>query len=153
MSCRRRSCRAHGTCMVIAYSKRTDQPDKVANPARGPQIRENDFSQSPFAPANLASRDGSGSPAPRQPARLHTQAESGAYLRDSSRVPRRRPCNHLNRHPPSGLSRPSLLGHAIAYRWRCSLMPRVRTGTVEPVKLFDKVVPNVCCLGRSPWTN
>ena len=28
-----------------------------------------------------------GSPVPRQPARFHTEAESGAYLRDSSRVP------------------------------------------------------------------
>ena len=36
-------------------------------------------------------RDGFGRPVPRQPAHLHTQAESGAYLRDSSRVPRRRP--------------------------------------------------------------
>ena len=40
---------------------------------------------------NLVSRDGFSRPVPRQPARLHTQAESGAYLRDSSRVPRRRP--------------------------------------------------------------
>ena len=39
---------------------------------------------SEFAPKNLVSRDGFGSPAPRQPAHLHTQAESGAYLRDSS---------------------------------------------------------------------
>ena len=39
-------------------------------------------------PENLVSRDGFGSPAPRQPAHLHTQAESGAYLRDSFRVPR-----------------------------------------------------------------
>ena len=30
------------------------------------------------------SRDGFGSPVPRQPAHLHTQAESGAHLRDSS---------------------------------------------------------------------
>ena len=44
----------------------------------------------PFAPENLVSRDGFGSPIPRGPAHLHTQAESGAYLRDSSRVPRRR---------------------------------------------------------------
>ena len=49
------------------------------------------YSLSPFAPENLVSRDGFGSPVPRQPAHLHTQAESGAYLRDSSRVPRRRP--------------------------------------------------------------
>ena len=34
---------------------------------------------SPFAPENLVSRDWFGSPVPRQPAHLHTQAESGAY--------------------------------------------------------------------------
>ena len=45
-------------------------------------------SLSAFAPENLVSRDGFGSPVPRQPAHLRTQAESGAYLRDSSRVPR-----------------------------------------------------------------
>ena len=37
------------------------------------------ISLSPFAPENLVSRDGFGSPVPRQPAYLHTQAESGAY--------------------------------------------------------------------------
>ena len=41
------------------------------------------ISLSPFEPENLVSRDGFGSPVPRQPAHLHTQAESGAYLRDS----------------------------------------------------------------------
>ena len=45
-----------------------------------------------FAPENLVSRDGFGSPVPRQHAYLHnTRAEYGAYLRGSSRVPRRRP--------------------------------------------------------------
>ena len=55
-------------CMVgHTYSKSMDQlGNKVANPARG-QLN------------------------PRQPAHLHTQAESSAYLRDFSRVPRRRP--------------------------------------------------------------
>ena len=44
------------------------------------------FSLSVFAPENLVSRDGFGSPVPHQPAHLHnTQAESGAYLRGSSR--------------------------------------------------------------------
>ena len=72
-------------------------------------------------PENLVSRDGSSRPVPRQPAHLHTQAESGAYLRDSSRVPRRRPFMK----PPYAIGPvPSLSGHAIAYRW-CSL-PRVR---------------------------
>ena len=59
-----------------------DQPGKVANPARGQLNRENEniISLSPFAPENLFSRDGFGSPAPRQPAHLHTQAESGMYV-------------------------------------------------------------------------
>ena len=55
------------------------------------------FSLSPFAPEDLVSRDGFGSPAPRQPAHLHTQAEFGAYLRDSFRVPRRRPIIYCER--------------------------------------------------------
>ena len=53
----------------------------------------------PFAHDNLVSRDGFGRPIPREPAHLHTQAESGAYSRDSSRFPRRRPCIYTaNRH-------------------------------------------------------
>ena len=72
-------------------------------------------------PENLVSRDGFSRPVPRQPAHLHTQAESGAYLGDSSRVPRRRPFMK----PPYAIgSVPRLSGHAIAYRWRS--LPRVR---------------------------
>ena len=104
------------------------------------------LSLSPFAPENLVSRDGFGSPVPRQPAHLHTEAESGAYLWDSSRVPRPRPFICLNRHTPSGQSR--------VYR-----VMQLRTDGVHcresaatgPVNL--KVVPNGGCLGRSPWTN
>ena len=51
-----------------------------------------------FAPENLVLRDGFGSPVPRQPAHFRTQAESGACLRDSSRVPRRRPFIYLQLH-------------------------------------------------------
>ena len=40
----------------------------------------------PYVPENLVSRDGFSRPVPRQPAHLHTQTESGAYLRDISRV-------------------------------------------------------------------
>ena len=76
---------------------------------------------SPCVPENLVSRDGFSRPVPRQPAHLHTQAESGAYLRDSSRVPRRRP----TMKPPYAIgSVRSLSGHAIAYRWRP--LPTVR---------------------------
>ena len=74
------------------------------------------ISLSAFAPENLISRDGFGSPVPREPAHLHTQAESGPHLRDSSRVARRRPFIYLK--PPYAIGLvPSLLGHAIAYRW------------------------------------
>ena len=68
-------------CMVITYSKGKDLPGKVANPARGQLNRENEFSPSPFAPENLVSRDGFGSPVPRQPAHLHTQAEYLGMIR------------------------------------------------------------------------
>ena len=74
----------------ITYSKGKDQPGKAANPARGQLRGKTFFFLSPFAPQNLVSREGFGSPVPRQPAHPHTQAESGAYLWDSSRVPRRR---------------------------------------------------------------
>ena len=98
-----------------------DQPGKAANPARGQLNRENNIPLSPCVPENLVSRDGFSRPVPRQPAHLHTQAESGAYLRDSSRVPRRRPFMK----PPYAIeSVPSLSGHANAYRWRS--LPRVR---------------------------
>ena len=43
----------------------------------------------------MVSRDRFDSPVPRQPAHLHTQAESDAYLRDFSRFPRRRPFIYL----------------------------------------------------------
>ena len=110
--------------------------------------RENEYFPvlSRSVPEILISRDGFGSPVPRQTAHLHTQAEYGAYLRDSSRVPRWRPFIYFNDHTPSGQSR--------VYR-----VTQLRTDGVHcresassgPVNL--KVVPNECCLGRSPWTN
>ena len=63
--------------MVITYSKSMDEPGKVAIPARGQLNREIHISLSPFASDNLVSRDGFGSPVPRQPAHLPIQAESG----------------------------------------------------------------------------
>ena len=67
------------------------------------------LSLSPFAPENLVSRDGFGSAVPRQPAILHIQSESGAYLRDSFRFPRRRPFIYFERHWYA-LARPDKLG-------------------------------------------
>ena len=97
------------------------------------------ISLSAFMPQNLVSRYGFGSPVPRQPAHLHTQAESGAYSRDSSRVPRRHPFIYLK--PPYAIgSVPSLSGHAIAYRWRS--LPRVRRhGASKPQGSCERVLP------------
>ena len=111
-------------CMVITYYSRV-----WINRVRLPILLvvswtgKVDTLMSPCVPENLVSRDGFSRPVPRQPAHLHTQAKSGAYLRDSSRVPRRRPFIYLK--PPYAIeSVPSLSGHAIAYRWRS--LPRVR---------------------------
>ena len=103
------------------------------------------FSLSPFAPANLVSPDGFGSPVPRQPAHLRTQAESDAYLPDSSRGPRRRPFIYLKGHTPWGQSRVYRATQLRTDGVHC----RESAGT-GPVNL--KVVPNGCCPGRSPWT-
>ena len=92
---------------------------------------------SPCVPENLVSRDGFSRPVPRQPAHLHTQAESGAYIRDSSQVPRRRPFMK----PPYAIgSVLSLSGHATAYRWRS--LPRVRQHRAsKPQHSSERVLP------------
>ena len=105
------------------------------------------ISLSAFAPENLVSPDGFGSPVPRQPAHLHTQAESGAYLRDSSQFPRRRPFIYLNRKTPWGPSRVYRVTQLRTNGVHC----REPACTGPPVNL--KVVPNGCCLGRSPWNH
>ena len=96
------------------YSKSMDQPGKVASPARGQLNRENEYFPVRVHASEFGlARDGFGSPVPRQPAHLHTRAKYGAYLRDSSRVPRRRP---FMKSPYAIGSVPGLSGHAIAYR-------------------------------------
>ena len=78
------------------------------------------ISLSAFAPENLVSRDGCGSPVPRHPAHLHTYAKSGAYFLPSSAaasIESFKPLYAIG-------SVPSLSGHIIAYRWR--YLPRGR---------------------------
>ena len=96
------------------------------------------ISLSAFAPENLISRDGFGSPVPRQSAHLHAQAKSGVYLlRDSSRVPRRRPFIYFK--PPYVIgSVPSLSGYVVTYRWRS--LPRVRRHKASKPKGSSKRV-------------
>ena len=55
------------------YSKSMDQPGKVDSPARGQLNRKSENSLSAFVPENLVSRDGFGSPVPRQPTHLHNR--------------------------------------------------------------------------------
>ena len=82
-----------------------DQPSKVANPARG---------QLPRTCLRIWSRD-TVSAVPSRVSLLISiilsQAESGAYLRDSSRVPRRRPFIYIKAPCAIG-SDPSVSGHA-----------------------------------------
>ena len=95
------------------------------------------ISLSPCVPENLVSRDGFSRPVSRQPAHLHTQAASSAYLRDSFRVPRRRPFMK----PPYAIgSVPGLSGHAIACQWRS--LPRVRRHRAsKPQGSSERVLP------------
>ena len=125
--------------MVIIYSKSMDQPAKVVNLLVVSGTGKMNISLSPFAPENSVSRDRFGSPVPRQPAHLYTKAEYGAYLWDSSRVPRRRPFIYFK--PPYAIgSVPSLSGHAIAYQWRS--LPRVhRHGASKPQGSSKRVLP------------
>ena len=87
------------------------------------------ISPSPFAPENLVPRDGFDSPVPRQPARLHTRAESGAYLRDSSRVPRRRPVRY-QRYTCVWRTMSSILFSRLVEGTRSSLATNLREGCV-----------------------
>ena len=99
---------------------------------------------SPCVPENLVSRDGFSRPVPRQPAHLQTQAESGAYLRDSSRVPRR---GSFMKPPYAIGSVRSLSGHAIACRWRS--LPRVhRHRAIKPQGSSERVLPWQVTMGQ-----
>ena len=113
-------------CMVIVtYSKGKDQPGKVANPACGQlDDKRKSFFPCPRWRLRIWSLE-TGSAVPSRVSLLISilKAESGALLRDSSRVPRRRPFIYFK--PPYAIgSVRSLSGHALAYRWRS--LPRVR---------------------------
>ena len=124
-------------CMVITYSRVWINRVRLPIQLVVSQTEKINTPLSPCVPANLVSRDGFSRPVPRQPAHLHTQTESGAYLRNSSRVPRRRPFMK----PPYAIgSVPSLSGHATAYRWRS--LPRVRQHRAsKPQGSSERVLP------------
>ena len=131
-------------CMVTHRAKVSmDQPGKVVNPVRGQLNRKNEYFPVVRVRSCLRiwSRE-TGSAVPSCVSLLTYilgQAESGAYLRDSSRVPRRRPFIYLK--PPYAIGPvPGLPGHAIAYRWRS--LPRVRRHRAsKPQGSFERVLP------------
>ena len=140
-------------CIVThIYSKGLHQPgNKVAGPARGQLNRENEyFPVRVLVPENLVSRGGFGSPVPRQSAHLHTVLRLNLMLTYGI-PPEFRGGVYLfvyNRHTPAS-------GQSRVYRVKQLLRTdgvhcreSAGTGSVNP-----KVVPNECCLGRSPWTN
>ena len=124
------------------YSKSMDQLGKVANPARGQLNRENEYFPCPRSCLRIWSRE-TVSAVPSRVSMLISilsQAEYGAYSRDSSRVPRRRPYIYFK--PPYAIgSVPSLSGHAIAAcRWRS--LPRVRLHRAsKPHGSSERVLP------------
>ena len=66
-----------------------DQPGKVTNPARGQLNRENKYSPGRKCLRIWSRETGSAVPSRGSLFILYTQAESGAYLRDSSRFHKR----------------------------------------------------------------
>ena len=121
-----------------------DQPGKVANPARGQLNRENEYS--PVVPVCMCLRIWSRETGSTVPSRitlliLDTQAESGAYLRNSSRVPRRRPFIYIK--PPYYVigSVPILSGHAIAYTDGVHCQESAGTGAVN-LKVVHVYIPS-----------
>ena len=84
-----------------------DQPDKAANPARGQLNKENKYFPVPALAGEFGLARGiwQSRPALTCSFSILSQAESGAYSRDPSRFPRRRPFIYLNRHTSSGQSR------------------------------------------------
>ena len=124
-----------------------DQPGKVANPARGQLNRENEYSPFPRACLRIWSRE-TGSAVPSRVSLLISILRLNLVLTYGI-PPEFRGGVHifiLNRHTPSGQSRVYRVTQLRTDGVHC----RESAGT-GPVNL--KVVPNECCLGRSPWTN
>ena len=130
------------------YSKSMDQPGKVASPARGQLNRKNKyFIPCPRSCLEIWSRE-TGSAVPSRVSLLISILRLNLVLTYGI-PPEFRGGVHLfiyNRHTPLDQSR--------VYR-----VTQLRTDGVQcqesagtgPVNL--EVVPNECCLGRSPWTN
>ena len=74
---------------------------------------------------------------------LHTQAESGAYLRDSSLFPRRCPFIYLHRHPPSGQSRVYQVTQVRTDGGNCRESAGTGPGVLEVVPVTGAAFPGI----------
>ena len=131
---------------VYSYSKSIDQPGKVASPARG-QLNKIFFFSCPRSCVRIWSRE-TGSAVPSRVSLLVSILRLNMVLTYVI-PPDFHGGGHLfvyNRHTPSGQSRVYRVTQLRTDGVHC----RASAGT-GPVNL--KVVPNECCLGRSPWTN
>ena len=129
------------------YSKSMDQPGKVASSARGQLNREKRIFPCPRSCLRIWSHK-TGSAVPSCVSLLISILRLNLVLTYGI-PPKFRGGVHLfiyNRHTPSGQSRVYRVTQLRTDGVHC----RESAGT-EPVNL--KVVPNKCCLGRSPWTN
>ena len=89
-----------GTLYGHTYSKNMDQPGKVANPAWSAEQGKLIF-PCPRSPLKIWSSETGSAVASRVSLLISIpEAKSGAYLRDSSRVPRRRPFIYEEYCPP-----------------------------------------------------
>ena len=103
------------------------------------------ISLSAFAPENLVSQDGFGSPVSSRLLISILRLNLVLTYRISPEFRRDVYLFILNRHTPSAQSR--------VYRvtqFRTDGVHCRESAATGPVNL--KVVPNACCLGRSPWT-
>ena len=121
-------------CMVITYRKGKDQPGKVANPARGQLNRENKSMHFPCSRSRLRTWS-------RETRRVRQARPASACSSPYYGVPPDfRGGVYLFKPPYAIGSVPSLLGHALEYRW-CSL-PRVhRHRASKPQGSSERVLP------------
>ena len=137
----------HVVCMYGRHINQSiNQPGKVANPARGQLNRGKCIFPCPCTRLRIWSREtGLAVPSRVSLLILHTQAESGAYSLDFSRLPRRGVFK-----PPYAIigSVPSLSGHAVAYRWR-SLPSVHRHRASKPQGSSERVLSSQVTMDQS----
>ena len=129
------------------YIKSMDQPGKVASPARGQLNRKNEYFFCSRSRLRIWSRE-TGSAVPSRVSLLISILRLNLVLTYEI-PPGFRGGVHLfiyNRHTPSGQSRVYRVTRLSTDGVHCR--ESASTGLVNL-----KVVPNACCLGRSPWTN